>query len=151
MEIRLNGTIGKGIRWATDNWLRMKKAHSPLLDEFHPGTLNIHLPEEWEPPNDQQYFEQARANGAMRRSCGFTYDDGVDFVECGNYVHPTIRVVSIAGLLINGLVYYPGAPLAQASKPMRMRIEVLAKTGIRKALGIGDKDLPVLAVLEMSD
>lgn len=149
-RLSLHGTIKSDQGWVTTNWPRVLRAHAPTLDGFIPGTLNVQLESIWVPPNDLEYFERARALGRERRQQGQTADDGVDFLECGNYIHPDITVVVIAGVAVHGLPYYAGSNTDQ--KPTRNRLEFFSKEFIRGKLNLGPADVKdVTLVVEIRD
>ncbi len=126
------GIIGTGINWSTNNWQDMRKAHSPELEGYVPGTLNINLGRDFPPPDDEAHSLNANRQGLAR---------DIGFLRTGNYIHPAMTVVSINGHLVDGRVYYPGG--VRQDKfiwPSRNRLEVLARVRIREALGLRDGD-----------
>ncbi len=153
--VELRGVVKAGIGWSTKHgaWERMIVAHEyelPNIAEYEPGTFNIVLiePTEWRPPDDEYHRLQARAKGE---------ELDINFLVCGNYVHPTVRVVSLNAQSVSGRVYYPGTSnwhFDDTGTPLpvdRCRIEVLSKDILRVKLGMEnpDKEYPVTVSLEI--
>lgn len=128
----------------------MLLAHSPELDGYARGTLNVELSVPWSPPNDVGYSMQAHQDGVDRELSGEGADKGTDFLKCGNYIHPHIAVTELNGIPITGKLYFPaGHKHPCASRP---RIEIVSKEYIRTRLGIGkDEEVPVIVVLAVAE
>ena len=141
----IRGTVGNGEGWSNKihagilNWKRMLIAHwdeCPEIEIFAQGTFNVQLvdPSFWIPPHDTSCRINARSRGIMR---GRIPETGADFLYCGNYIHPTARVISINGVAVEGRLYYPGVseeywPSDQAPKPPSgTRIEIISPVRIR--------------------
>ena len=146
----LYGTAQRGQGWVSINWDRMKIAHAPELDGCLEGTFNVVLPTGWKPPDDDKYSQQANQLGNEMEKSGKGEKDGTDFLKCGNYIHPKIRVTKINGVAIDGRVYYP-AGFKDKGHP-RTSLEILSKTKIREALGIGPRDsIDVAVMIELDE
>jgi hypothetical protein len=113
----------------------------PDLANWVPGTLNIDLvdPCAWSPPNDDEYRRASIDLGNQSLSG----DEASQLLRNGNYFHPTLRVVEISGIEVDGVVYYPGCskpllPNGELRPVTRNRIEVCSKVRLRDLLGIAD-------------
>ena len=152
--ITLRGTVKKGCGWATrhGNWQRMLVAHKdelPDIEDYVEGTFNIHLtdPPEWRPPDDEQLRLAARKRG-HRVGGDKNIPAGGDFLLCGNYVHPRLKVIALNGRAVEGRIYYAGIKPAEwpwgdfrlPQPTPRRRVEVLSKVNLRRLLGLLDED-----------
>jgi hypothetical protein len=161
-HIRMTGLVKSGVGWATkhNNWPRMVLAHQdelPDIADFVQGTLNVTLtdPTQWIPPDDDYHRTASRSKGIrLKRDPKM----GGDFLFFGNYIHPTIRVIEINGIAIDGLVYYAGSDkgFTGAGDPLpvgRLRVEIISKTKLRELLGMQDTIAahPVELVISVQD
>jgi hypothetical protein len=159
-ELRIDGLVKSGEGWATiyENWPRMVLAHQdelPDISDFVPGTFNVLLANsaQWVPPDDVQHRLRSRAKGIrLNRDVRV----GGDFLFFGNYIHPSIRVVEINGIAVDGLVYYAGCAkgFTESGVPLpvgRPRIEIISKTKLRDLLGMQDTgaSYPVKVVISI--
>lgn len=153
-RVILRGTVVSGEGWATKHgkWPCMLVAHAdevPDLSEYVLGTFNVNLvePKEWTPPRDALCRTKARDRG---------YELSIDFLQCGNYIHPDLDVVRVNREPVNGKLYYPGnqkLDKAEAPSPIkRPRIEIISKTKLREFLGLqdGEDGLEVEVVIAVS-
>src|ERR1700716_3002627 len=101
---KLRGRVRKGQKaWVSTNWQRILRAHReevPDLQEFVPGSFNIDLtdPPIWRPPNEGFFYTRSRERGLwLGRTLRAEEAEaaGSDFLACGNFIHPQIRVVSL--------------------------------------------------------
>lgn len=120
-DVSLSGTHNHKSTWSTlvfsgglTNWQRMVNAHGtlfgdlPSISEFVQGTYNVILDSTWTPPDDDKYRTNAY-NVGVANSGGI--NNGTDFLEKGNYVHPDITILSINGFpVLVGKLYYAGSP-----------------------------------------
>jgi hypothetical protein len=161
MEImRLRGRVSRGIGWAGREWDRVVEAHRdevPDLGAYRRGTLNVVLVEPWCLPGDEAFRRRAHERGL---GLGEEPSVGADFLACGNYIHPDIRVRSIGGKEVEGRLYVPGIPKDrwrddtsawEGPREVR-RIEVISKAHLRTILGLGpDEEAEVEVELVVSD
>lgn len=141
-EYVLGGLLTRGLGWATSNWGDVVIAHAnevPDLASYVPGTLNLNLvnPTNWTPPHDDEHRMKSILQGRSAK----VRDTPSRLLSNGNYFHPTLKVVQIAGIAVEGIVYYPGCAnptLADGTlRPVeRCRIEVCSRVRLRELLGL---------------
>ena len=120
-DVSLSGTHNHKSTWSTlifsgglTNWQRMVNAHGTLFGDlpnisgFIQGTYNVILDTPWAPPDDDMGRTNAHNVGVTNSG---QINNGADFLEKGNYVHPDINILSINGILVQaGKLYYAGSP-----------------------------------------
>ena len=111
LEETLAGRVSNGIGWSSciveggaagDNWRRFVEAFRfqfPDIAAYAHGTFNVNLEGEWLPPDDVSHRLGAHQRGIELRQ---DWRIGADLLFNGNYIHPTIEVVAINGLSIEG-------------------------------------------------
>lgn len=131
----LRGHIRKESKgWASDNWERMTKAHPGELDGFVKGTFNVSLDQPWIAPCHEMLARRARDSAINRRVHGETDEDGLDFLEKGNYIHPNVAITAINDQPIFAKSYIP-AGMHNNFIPYSA-IELIATSRIRNVLQV---------------
>ncbi len=139
--IELVGNIANGENWVSDHWSKILRVHEesfPILRQMFKGTLNINLsdtPSSF-PPDDDQHRLKAMELGHSDR---WKSDIDGQLLRNGNYIHPSIKVLEISGVKIDGVLYFPGPnlssePNGSLPKVARNRLEVIAPIPIRERL-----------------
>jgi hypothetical protein len=151
-RLTFSGQLTSGMQWMTgkeSKWEAVCNAHRGELPDIHqyvPGTFNVELrePASWRPPLDEYFRLQARRRGLEvgKGNC----QQGADFLFCGNYIHPLLRVVLINQHPVDGRIYYPGTSswtfdddgMPNPLTDKRTRLEVISKSRLRPLLQMDD-------------
>jgi hypothetical protein len=149
---RLKGNVrDEGIGWVPAQCPRILRAHAeelPDIEQYCRGSFNIDLtyPLVWRPRNEGFFYARSRDRGlwlAKSLSAAEAFAIGSDFLACGNFIHPQIRVVCLNGRPIEGRLYFAGVGEEIWQRrtlpwPLSRRhtgIEIISKHHLRSALG----------------
>ena len=147
LTVRINGsyiglsgrqTTGHGSGYSSSNWEQICADHEmefPCIRQCFPGTLNVELPEIYEPPEQERYKRMAKERGANQQPPWYIN---------GNHVSPRAKVIEINGKAFEAWIYCGG----HHRKPV---LELISKSKIAQELSLKDHDQVMLLVAEVAE